>query len=127
MPLRITRQPVIPAGGKELSTRQSELADQRNVKKGFQLATEDSIPIIYDGTGNKTWFVDTSATGNAAIQFPSADASVGLLLTVRRVSVGVNTCKLTALSGTLDGTATYSVDTLAPVRFKSDGTNYWTV
>lgn len=95
------------------------------VKRGYIFASEGSQKVIYDGAGNKTWFATASAA-DATITLPSADVAVGVLYTVKRVSGSANLLKVVALSGTLDGTPTYTIATQYDAfSFQSDGLNYY--
>jgi hypothetical protein len=62
-----------------------------------------------DGSGSVYWFVDTTA-GATTVQFPDArDIAPDVQFIVKRLTGGVNTLTISAVSGNLDGSATYSL------------------
>jgi hypothetical protein len=98
--------------------------DDMVVKKGGIFTFEDGQKVFTDGAGHKTWFATASAAAKT-ITLPSAEASVGTRFTVKRQSGPGLALKVVALSGTLDGTATYTIATQYEAKtFESDGTNY---
>jgi hypothetical protein len=87
--------------------------------------TESGQQTFTDGSGNKTWLVDTTG-GNVSIALPSAvDVSPDTLFTVKRKTGGANTVTVTPDSGTIDGSAAHSIATqFAAFSYASDGDNY---
>src|SRR5262245_13378050 len=98
--------------------------DDMVAKKGGIFTFDDGQPVFTDGAGHKTWFATASASAKT-ITLPSADASVGTRFTVKRQSGAGHNLNITALSGNLDGTATYTIaNQYDCFTFQSDGTNY---
>lgn len=92
------------------------------VVQGFIPRTEGNFFVVYDGMGNKTWFVDTTAA-TASLTLPDAKADFGKFHTVIQTA-GANPILTYATSGNVVGTPTYSAST-AFFRLVSDGSNYF--
>lgn len=92
------------------------------VIQGFIPRTEGNHFVVYDGNGNKTWFVDTTAA-TASVTLPDAKLEFGRFHTVVQTA-GANPILTYATSGNVVGTPTYSAST-AFFRLVSDGSNYF--
>ena len=90
--------------------------------RGFLVRTEGSFLTVYDGLGNKTWFVDTTSA-TASVTLPDAKLELGKFHTIVQTA-GANPILTYATSGNVVGTPTYSAST-AFFRLVSDGTNYF--
>lgn len=98
-------------------------------KTGVIFKVESGQVVIYNGAGDKTWIVDTTAAP-VPITLPAAnsDAALGVVFTLKRTTGGANALTIATEGGNIDGTATYSLATqYAAVRIVSDGSNYWTL
>lgn len=114
-------------GKRDIKERQFEPGDLEFLHKGFEPYTDpdDGQYWLADSAGNNICFADTS-TGNVTITLPSADASTGLCYKVKRTTGGVNTLKVTTLSGNIDDTATITIATqYVCLQIVSDGSNWW--
>jgi len=92
-------------------------------------ATEGGQQVMYDGQGNKTWFVDTSG-GNVTITLPAAnaDTAIGVTFAIVRKTAGANTLTIDPESGNIEGSVTASMPTQYDFRqYRSDGTDYYRV
>lgn len=105
--------------GKEHAFHQTE---NYPVVRGFIARTEGDHFVVYDGIGNKTWFVDTTAA-TASVTLPDAKAEFGKFHTIVQTA-GANPVLTYATSGNVVGTPTYSAST-AFFRLVSDGTNFF--
>jgi hypothetical protein len=90
--------------------------------RGFIARTEGDHFVVYDGLGNKTWFVDSTAA-TATLTLPPAKAEFGKFHTIVQTA-GANPILTAAASGNVVGTPTYSAST-AFFRLVSDGTNFF--
>lgn len=114
-------------GGRPQNNRPS--TEAQLVQQGVIFATEDSQLVMYDGQGNKTWFVDTTA-GNVTITLPAANAdnAIGVTFTIKRKTAGVNTLTIDPATGNIEGSVTAAMPTQFDFRqYRSDGTEYWRV
>lgn len=102
-----------------------EREDLRNVKKGYQLATEDGQQVIYSGNGDKHWFADPSSA-TVSVILPAAADSVGTLYTATRIAVG-NSLLVSSTSGNINGVATLTCSAAVGdfIRVRSNGTGYF--
>jgi phage gp37-like protein len=98
--------------------------DDMVAKKGGIFTFADGQLVFTDGAGHETWFATASASAKT-ITLPSAHASVGTRFTVKRQSAQGHALNVAALSGSLDGTVTYTIANQHDCfTFQSDGTNY---
>lgn len=102
--------------------------DSAPVKVGGIYKTDDGQSTFTDGSGNKYWFVDTTAA-SVTITLPNAtDTAADTVFTVKRTTGGVNTLTVQAGSGNIDGSATHSLPNQYDCfSYVSDGENYWIV
>lgn len=109
------------------SGNQYRQTDAQIAKTGGIFEFDGTQPTLTDGFGNKYWFIDTTG-GNVAVMLPAADESISRVYTVKRLTAGINTITVSAVSGNIDNAATHSVPTqYDKFRYASDGTNYWVV
>ena len=102
--------------------------DSATVKRGGYFRTEDGQTVFTDGQGNKYWLQASASASANSIVCPSAAASVSYRYTVKRKDSTVNQLKVRALSGNVEGTATFAINTARHAyTFFSDGSNYYII
>ncbi len=102
--------------------------DDLTVTKGGIWDTEDNQTTFTDGQGNKYWLQASASNSANSVIFPSAAASVGFRYTIKRKDTTINELKVRALSGNVENTATFVINTARHAyTFFSDGTNYWII
>lgn len=95
--------------------------------RGFIIRAEDGQFVLYDGIGNRTALIDTTA-GAVAWSLLEPKIALGLLQVVKRLTGGANALTVTSPSGNIDGAASHSIPTqYQSFTYISDGTNYWIV
>lgn len=87
-------------------------------------ATENSQYVLYDGGGNKTYWL-TASVSAPFVTLPPAKASLGKTFDFVRTD-GAAAMVLYIETGKINGTSTYTVSA-AFASFRSDGTNYWRI
>jgi hypothetical protein len=102
--------------------------DSGSVKRGGVISFEDGQQVFTDGQGNKSWLQASACASANSIVLPGADLGVGLRYTVKRKDTTLNELKVRAISGNVEGTATYAIITQHhSFTFQSDGTNYYII
>jgi hypothetical protein len=98
------------------------------LKQGGLFVDDGGQNTFTDGSGNKFWFIDTSA-GNVTVTLPDATSvTADTRFIVKRTTGGTNTLTVTPGSGTVDGFTSYLLASKNDVAtFVSDGSNYWTI
>lgn len=104
------------------------LPDAEYIKRGVEYgAPGTGVSTTKWSSGDVLYVVDTTG-GNRQVILPAVDDCAGQFHIVKRITGGGNTCVVSSDSGTLDGTASYSVATqYLSVTFVSDGANWWAV
>lgn len=105
------------------------LTDAQLAQRAVLFDTENSQQVMYDGFGNKTWFIDTTG-GNTTITLPAANAdlAIGITFAVVRKTGGANTLTIAPVSGNIEGSVTAAMPTQYDFRqYRSDGTDYYRV
>lgn len=77
------------------------------------------------GVSPETVILVTTGTGDINITLPIAASAAGRIFTVKKVDAAVGTITITPNTGTIDGSATWTINTqFSFVRMLCDGANY---